>query len=58
MKISEQIESICKYDSTFDECLKPADQLTAQRYIELLKLRQESYAQESRHILENKIQLG
>ena len=52
MKISEQIESICRYDAAFDESLKPTDKVTAQRYIELLKLRHESYTQEARYIYE------
>ncbi len=54
MKISEQIESICRYDSRFDESLNPADKITARRYIELVKLRHEAYIQESRYILEKK----
>jgi len=52
MKISEQIESICRYDSMFDKCLKPTDRVMARRYIELLKLRHESYTQETRYIFE------
>lgn len=55
MRISEQIDSICRYDASFDECLKPTDKITAQRYIELLKLRQESYAQETRYLYEKQI---
>ena len=54
MKISEQIDSVCKYNWDFDDSLKPANKLTAQRYIELLKLRQESYSQETRYIFESK----
>lgn len=52
MKISEQIESICRYDSMFDESLNTTSKITARRYIEILKLRQESYSQETRYIFE------